>query len=105
MGVRLACGGDTGTYPHGENVRELELMIQAGVPLSEVLEACTVGGWEACGGDLCGRRFGWFEEGTQADIIALCGNPEEDPGALREVDFVMKDGRVWKIDGLPKGMF
>ncbi|BCS02044.1 amidohydrolase family protein [Aspergillus luchuensis] len=105
MGVRLACGGDTGTYPHGENVRELELMIQAGIPVGDVLEACTIGGWASCGGDLCGRRFGWFEEGAQADIIALRGNPVEDPGALREVDFVMKDARVWKIDGMPKGIF
>ncbi|PWY80730.1 amidohydrolase [Aspergillus sclerotioniger CBS 115572] len=104
LGVRLACGGDTGTYPHGENVRELELMMKAGVPVVDVLEACTVGGWEACGGDLCGRRFGWFEAGAQADIIALDENPEVDPEALRTVEFVMKDARVWKHNGQPMGM-
>ncbi|PYI08729.1 amidohydrolase [Aspergillus sclerotiicarbonarius CBS 121057] len=103
LGVRLACGGDTGTYPHGENVRELELMIKAGIPAIDVLEACTVGGWEACGGDLCGRRFGWFEEGTQADIIALDENPEVVPEALWSVGFVMKDARVWKMAGQPMG--
>ncbi|KAK6376126.1 hypothetical protein LTS17_007377 [Exophiala oligosperma] len=104
LGVRLACGGDTGTYPHGENVRELELMIEAGIPVSDVLEACTVGGWESCGGDMCGQRFGWFEEGLQADIVALDNDPEKVKDALRQVSFVMKDAKVWKQNGQPVGM-
>lgn len=99
LGVRIACGGDTGTYPHGDNVRELELMVEAGIPVPDVLEACTVGGWQACGGELCGRRFGWFEDGVQADIIALEEDPEHDLNALRRVDFVMKDATIWKLDG------
>ncbi|KAH8664247.1 hypothetical protein BX600DRAFT_398339 [Xylariales sp. PMI_506] len=105
LGVRLACGGDTGTYPHGDNARELELMIEAGIPVAEVLESCTVGGWEACGGDLCGRHFGWFEEGLQADIIALDEDPEYSPRAFRSVNFVMKDAKVWKSEGVPRNMF
>lgn len=104
FGVRIACGGDTGTYAHGDNVRELELMIEAGIPVADVLESCTVGGWESCGGDLCGRRFGWFEEGLQADIIALDEDPEVNHKALRDVSFVMKDATVWKLDGKPQGM-
>jgi len=104
MGVRLACGGDTGTFPHGDNAREMELMVQAGVPVEDVLEACTVGGWEACGGDLCGRRFGWFEEGCSADIVALDADPREDKGAFRKVSFVMKDARVWKEHNVAVGM-
>ncbi|PCG88896.1 Amidohydrolase 1 [Penicillium occitanis (nom. inval.)] len=104
MGVRLACGGDTGTYPHGENVRELELMIEAGIPVHDVLESCTVGGWEACGGELSGRRFGWIEQGLQADIIALDGDPQQDIKALRSVNFVMKDATVWKMNSEARGM-
>lgn len=104
LGVRLACGGDTGTYPHGENAREMELMIEAGIPLEDVLEAGTVGGWEACGGDRCGRRFGWFEEGVSADIIALDSDPRIDAGALRKVSFVMKDAKIWKEDDVAIGM-
>jgi imidazolonepropionase-like amidohydrolase len=103
-GVRLACGGDTGTYPHGDNARELELMIEAGIPVADVLESCTVGGWEACGGDLCGRRFGWFEEGTQADIIALDEDPAQVTDALRKINFVMKDAKVWKANGQSCGI-
>ncbi|QGA21632.1 hypothetical protein EYB26_009343 [Talaromyces marneffei] len=104
FGVRLACGGDTGTYSHGDNARELELMIEAGIPVADVLESCTVGGWEDCGGDLCGRRFGWFEEGTQADIIALDEDPAQLADALRKINFVMKDAKVWKDNGQSQGI-
>jgi len=98
MGVKLACGGDTGAFDHGENVRELELFVKAGVPVEEVLSMCTLDGWEACGGDLCGRKFGAIEEGWAADFVALHGDPTEDLGALRRVKWVMKDGMVM-VDG------
>lgn len=103
-GIKLACGGDTGAFAHGDNAREMELMLQAGVPLEEVLTAATLHGWEACGGDWCGRKFGWIEEGCAADLVALEGDVREDIGALRKVDFVMKDSRVWKRDGKAIGM-
>lgn len=98
-GVKLACGGDIGPVAHGKNVRELELMIAAGIPVEEVLTAATLHGWEACGGDRCDRRFGVAEPGFAADLIGLQGDPREDVGALRRVDFVMKDGQVWKRGG------
>ncbi|KAI8630763.1 hypothetical protein F5Y19DRAFT_33360 [Xylariaceae sp. FL1651] len=93
-GVKLACGGDSGS--HGDNVREVELMLEAGISLVDVLQAATLHGWEACGGDLCGRRFGLVEKDYAADIIALDGDLTKDVGALRRVTFVMKDGRVYK---------
>ncbi|XXG97857.1 hypothetical protein Hte_004171 [Hypoxylon texense] len=95
-GIKLAAGGDTGAFAHGENVLELELLAKAGIPVPDVLQAATLHGWEACGGDLCGRRFGYLEKGFAADIVALEGNPLEDLGALRRVKFVMKDGAVYK---------
>lgn len=101
LGVRMAAGGDTGTFPHGEGVTELELLVDSGIPLEDVLEACTVGGWEACGKELCGYRFGFFAAGTRADIIALETDPRTDRKALRKVSFVMKDGEVYKQDGIP----
>jgi imidazolonepropionase-like amidohydrolase len=104
LGVRIAAGGDTGVFAHGENARELELLVKAGIPVEHVLEACTIGGWEVCGGEKCGFRFGWFEKGCRADIIALESDPRKDIEALRRVGFVMKDGRVWKRDGVPVGV-
>ena len=81
-----------------------ELMLQAGIPLEEVLTAATLHGWDACGGAWCGRKFGWIEEGCAADIVALGTDPRVDAGALRNVQFVMKDGKVYKQNGLPVGM-
>ena len=104
LGVQLACGGDTGAFAHGDNVRELELMLKAGVPLEEVLYAATVGGWKACGSMRCGRKFGWWGDGCAADIIALKADPREDSTALRQVDFVMKDAKIYKRDGQSVGM-
>ena len=77
----------------------MELMIQAGVPVLEVLRAGTMGGWEACGGDLCGKRFGVLEPGWSADLVGLKGDPRDDFGAVRRVEWVIKDGRVMVRDG------
>lgn len=98
-GVKLACGGDTGAFAHGENAREMELMVEAGVPVEEVLSASTYVGWQACGGDWCGRRFGYVGEGWAADFVALDGDPVVDFGAVRRVAVVVKDGRVVVEDG------
>ncbi|KAI1359672.1 hypothetical protein F5Y08DRAFT_319031 [Xylaria arbuscula] len=95
-GIKLACGGDVGAFPHGENIREFEFMLVAGIPLPDVLQAATLHGWEACGGDLCGRKFGSIEGGYAADIVALDGDLADDVSAIKRVSFVMKDGRIYK---------
>ncbi|OTA65358.1 amidohydrolase [Hypoxylon sp. EC38] len=100
-GIKLAAGGDTGAFAHGENVLELELMAKAGIPVLDVLQAATLHGWEACGGDLCGRKFGLLDKGFAADIIAVEGDPTEDLSALRKVRFVMKDGVIYKDEDTP----
>ncbi|MCJ1311707.1 hypothetical protein MMC25_005380 [Agyrium rufum] len=106
-GIPLACGGDTGTFPHGDNVLELEMMLKAGIPLEEVLWSATEGGWWACGGkqygEVIGRRFGSLEVGCVADFVGLGGDVRKDVGALRNVNFVMKDGKIWKKGGNPVG--
>ncbi|KAK3298536.1 uncharacterized protein B0H64DRAFT_438991 [Chaetomium fimeti] len=104
-GVRIAAGGDTGDFNHGLNCREMEIMIEAGIPIEDVLVAATHTGWHACGGDASGFRFGWWDEGNRADIVALDTDPRKDAKAMRKVSFVMKDARVWKRDGRPVDMF
>ncbi|KAK4232257.1 putative Xaa-Pro dipeptide hydrolase [Podospora fimiseda] len=103
-GVKIAAGGDTGTFNHGLNVKEIEIMVECGMKIEDALEAATILGWEACGGDMSGFRFGWFEKGNRADVIALDSDPREDKKALRKVGFVMKDGKVWKRDGVAVDM-
>ena len=110
MGVRIATGGDTGAFAHGDNVRELELLFEAGIPVEEVLFMATEMGWEACGGTKGraggdGRKFGRIEEGYAADMIALEGDPTENFGTLRKVVFVMKDGVIYKEDGKGVNMY
>ncbi|KAI2611768.1 amidohydrolase [Hypoxylon fragiforme] len=95
-GIKLAAGGDTGAFAHGENVLELELMAEAKIPIPDILQAATLHGWESCGGDLCARRFGYLGEGFAADIIAVDGDPISDFSAMRKVRFVMKDGMIFK---------
>lgn len=98
-GIKMAAGGDTGAFAHGENAREMELLIEAGIPMTDVLRMGTLAGWEACGGDWCGRRFGSIEQGWAADLVALDGDLEQDISALRRVVTVVKDGRVVSKDG------
>ncbi len=79
-GVRVAFGTDSGVGRHGENARELQLMVRAGLSPQEAIRAATVGA-----ADLAGRldRIGTLEPGKDADIIAVSGNPLEDVTELR----------------------
>ena len=104
MGMKIAAGGDTGAFAHGDNMREVELLIEAGIPVEDALTSATLHGWEACGGRRAGRKFGWLEEGCAADIVAFDGDPRGDVGALRRVVFVMKDGKEYKVQGDPVNM-
>ncbi|KAL1886061.1 hypothetical protein Cpir12675_006876 [Ceratocystis pirilliformis] len=129
IGVTIAAGGDSGVFAHGQNARELELLIDAGMPVMAVLCAATINGYRACGGGWtqgaeaseadssakvgrgrgkgsiggvgsAGVQFGWLGEGCMADIVALDADPRSDSRAFRHVDFTMKEGQIWKLDGI-----
>ena len=69
----------------------------AGVPDKEILKIMTSNGYKVC--DIENRR-GPIKVGYPADLIAVKGNPLENIDALRAVSFVMKDGLVFKRDGV-----
>jgi imidazolonepropionase-like amidohydrolase len=69
----------------------------AGIPAKEILKIMTMNGYRVL--DIANQR-GPLKPGLPADIIAVPGNPLEDIDALRKVDFVMKDGVVFKRDGV-----
>jgi len=91
-GVPICFGGDVGVYSHGENVRELELMVEYGMSPLSAVRAATSG--NAALFDL-DHQFGSVAEGLLADMIAVQGNPTQDITALRNVVFVMKGGVVY----------
>ena len=69
----------------------------AGIPAKEVLKIMTINGYKVCGIE---KERGPIKEGMAADMIAVPGNPLEDIDTLRKVSFVMKDGLVFKKDGV-----
>lgn len=91
-GVKIGFGTDMGVGPHGDNAREFLYMVEAGIPAAVALQAATIRAAEVLGVD----DQGVIETGKRADIVAVPGNPVEDINAVMKVEFVMKDGKVYK---------
>jgi imidazolonepropionase-like amidohydrolase len=97
-GVKIAFGTDAGVYPHGQNTKEFEYMVQAGMPPMFVLQAATTHAAELLHKQ---DQFGRIAVGRGADVIAVPGNPLDDITAMQRVSFVMKDGVIYKDAGKP----
>ena len=87
-------GGDVGVFPHGENWKEAELMLQYGFDVKLILQSMTSRNAEM----FHLENLGQLKAGFLADIIAVKGNPLEQIENLATVGFVMKDGKVYKQD-------
>ena len=90
-GVTILSGSDIGVFPHGENAREIELMVDYGMPALDALKAAT-----SVAGRVLHMNIGEVRPGMFADLIAVDGDPAADISALRRVSFVMKAGTVYK---------
>lgn len=97
MGVKIALGTDNGIAPHGTNAREMLEYVAAGMTPMEALKTGTVNASEA--GGLPDR--GKLAPGMAADVVALDSDPIKNIDAVLDVDFVMRDGLVFKRDGKP----
>ena len=91
-GVKIVFGGDVGVFTHGENYRELELMVAYGMQPLKVLQSATSVNAHIFHLD----KLGQIREGFIADIIAVEGNPVKDISNMRKVRFVRKNGEIYK---------
>ncbi|HEV7705321.1 MAG TPA: amidohydrolase family protein [Gemmatimonadaceae bacterium] len=87
-GVTICNGSDVGSFPHGENARELELLVEYGMTPVQALQAATVNDAKAFHLD----DRGVIAPGRLADLVAVDGDPTQDIHALHHVRFVMKGG-------------
>ncbi len=92
-GLLIAFGTDTGVSPHGDNPHEFQLMVEGGMSPMRAIQAAT---------SVASRllrvqdELGTLEPGKLADVVAVPGDPLQDIGLMRSVDFVMKEGKVYK---------
>jgi imidazolonepropionase-like amidohydrolase len=92
-GVPIVFGTDAGVFPHGLNAREFGYMVEAGMPPMEAIVSATKTAAELLKID---DKLGTLSAGKLADIVAVKGDPLVDIKVLENIQFVMKDGRVYK---------
>ena len=86
-------GGDVGVYTHGDNAREMEMMVEYGMKPIDVLKSAT-----SVNADVFGYagEIGRIKKDLFADIVAVNGDPSTDIKSIRKIVFVMKDGKIYK---------
>ena len=92
-GVKIAFGTDAGVPPHGTNGQEFGLMVEAGIPALETIQSATLTAAIVLGME---DRLGTVAPGKIADIVAVPGDPTIDISVMERVDFVMKEGVVYR---------
>ena len=95
-GVTILTGGDVGVFTHGENARELELLVEYGMKPLEVLRSATSVNAKAFHLDNLGK----IQPGLLADLIAVQGKPDLEIADIRKVKLVMKGGKMERLGEL-----
>ena len=90
-GVPICFGGDVGVFRHGDNVRELELMVEYGMSPLGALRAATSGNARLFHLE---EQVGRIAQGMVADLVAVEGDPTREIAALRRVRAVLASGRI-----------
>ena len=92
-GVKMSFGTDAGVCDYDQSVKQFAFMVKYGMTPMQVIQAATSNAADLLGhSDLVGS----IKPGKFADVIAVTGDPLKDIGILEHVEFVMKDGKVYK---------
>lgn len=96
-GVKMAFGTDAGVCPYGTSGKQFAFMVKYGMTAMQAIQAAT-----SNAADLLGHasEVGSIKAGKYADLIAVSGDPLKDISLLENVEFVMKDGKVYKSAGM-----
>jgi imidazolonepropionase-like amidohydrolase len=86
-------GGDVGVFTHGDNAREMELMVEYGMKPIDVLKSATSINADVFG---YGNKIGRIKKDLFADLIAVDGDPSIGIKNIRKIKLVMKDGFIYK---------
>jgi len=91
VGVAICMGGDVGVFPHGDNAREMEMMVDYGMKPLEVLKSAT-----SVNAALFGyaNKIGSIKPELLADVIAVEGDPSIDIKSIRAIRLIIKGGRI-----------
>ena len=90
-GVTIINGSDVGVFAHGDNARELELMVAYGMSPPDALRAATVTAARVLGKE---KELGQIAPGFIADLVAVRGNPLADISTLRKPVLVLREGKI-----------
>ncbi|MGB9074086.1 MAG: amidohydrolase family protein [Terriglobales bacterium] len=95
-GVKMAFGTDLGVCPYGSSGKQFAFMVKYGMTPMQAIQAAT-----SNAADLLGHsnEIGSIKPGKYADLIAVSGDPLKDISILENVEFVMKDGKMYKQAG------
>jgi imidazolonepropionase-like amidohydrolase len=98
-GVRIGLGTDAAVYPHGRNAEEFHQMVDLGMKPIDALKAGT-----SSDADLLGiaDKVGTLEVGKLADVVAVPGDPLQNIRQTEHAFFVMKEGVIYKNEGVAK---
>src|SRR5947207_1119937 len=92
-GVKMSFGTDAGVCPYGTSGKQFAFMVKYGMTPMQAIQAATTNA-----ADLLGHSdvVGSIQPGRYADVVAVSGDPLQDISVLENVQFVMKDGKVYK---------